>query len=273
MTTQPEDAPIETRLRVVTWNIWWQFGPWKARAPAILATLAELDADLIALQEVWSDSTTNHAAILAEQLGYHHVHGTGMRQKGVVTGDAILSRWPIIRHDMIRLYDQKGIEENRVAVFAEIDGPRGPLCLVSTHLNWKQQHSHIRQRQIADLAGFVAKNQAGTYPPIVCGDFNAEPVSDEIRMMTGDTDCPVEELVFHDAWAFAGDGGTGYTWDISNPHAATVLEPNRRIDYIFAGWPGKRGAGHILDCKVTCDKPVGGIWPSDHFGLVAEMRY
>ncbi len=273
MTDKTQNGLIETRLRVVTWNVWWQFGPWKERAPAVLSTLEAMDADIIALQEVWSDADTNHAAILAKELGYYHVHGTGMPQKGVVTGDAILSRWPIARHEMLRLYEQKGLEENRVAVFAEIDGPRGPLCFISTHLNWKQHHSHIRQRQIADIARLAEKTHTGNHPPIVCGDFNADPNSDEIRMMTGQTTCPVEGLVFHDAWAFSGGGGPGFTWDNTNPFVGEVMEPDRRIDYIFTGWHGKRGAGHILDCRVVANRPVNGIWPSDHFALMAEMRY
>ncbi len=46
---QGKNGAIETRLRVLTWNIWWRFGPWERRRPAIGATLARLDADVIAL--------------------------------------------------------------------------------------------------------------------------------------------------------------------------------------------------------------------------------
>ena len=273
MTEKTPNGIIETRVRVLDWNIWWRFGPWQERAPAIVATLSDLDADIITLQEVWSDATTNYAAILAAELGYHHVHGTAMEQKGLRAGNAILSRWPITRHEMIRLYAQEAIEENRVAIYAEIDGPRGQLPVFCTHLNWKQHHSHIRQRQVGDLARFVAKNHAGNYPPIVCGDFNADPQSDEIHMMTGQTNCPVEGLVFLDAWAFAGKDGPGHTWDNRNPFAAEVLETNRRIDFIFAGIPEPRGAGHIVDCQIAGNQPVKGVWPSDHYALLAELRY
>ena len=38
---------IETRLRVMSWNLWWQFGPWEKRLPAIAATLAAVDADAL----------------------------------------------------------------------------------------------------------------------------------------------------------------------------------------------------------------------------------
>ncbi|MFV2002740.1 MAG: endonuclease/exonuclease/phosphatase family protein, partial [Paracoccaceae bacterium] len=248
MATKNPDPLIGTRLRVLTWNLWWQYGPWQERAPAIEATLANIDADVIALQEVWGDGQTDYAAILAQKLGYHHVHARAMDIGGVFQGNAILSRWPIEDSEIIKLYGAKGIDENRVAIFAGIDGPRGRLPVFCTHLNWKQQHSQIRQRQIVDLANFVQRRKGDGYPPIVCGDFNANPHSDEIRMMTGQTACPVNNLVFHDAWDFAGPGGPGYTWDNVNPYVAKVLEPDRRIDYIFTGWAGAPGTGHIRNC-------------------------
>ena len=92
-------------------------------------------------------------------------------------------------------------------------------------------------------------------------------------MMTGQTTCPVPELVFHDAWAFVDADGPGYTWENTNPYAAEVLEPNRRIDFIFTGMPVKRGAGHIVSCKVAASAAVDGIWPSDHYAVLAELRY
>ena len=46
-----------------------------------------------------------------------------------------------------------------------------------------------------------------------------------------------------------------------------------RIDHILVGEPGPRGAGHVASCRVIGDEPVDGVWPSDHFGLLAEVRY
>ncbi len=267
---QEKDSAIETRVRVLTWNIWWRYGPWERRRPAIEATLAEIDADVIALQEVWSDETTNLAAELAAELGYHHVFASGRDREGFGFGNALLSRWPIARSDSTMLHENG---EGRLAVFAEVDGPRGPVPVFSTHLNWKYEHSHIRQRQVADLAGFVDRMGSKTFPPIVCGDFNADPASEELRMLTGLTTCPVEGLFFHDAWGWAGDGGPGYTWDNANPYARDVFEPNRRIDYILVGDPKSRGAGHVVDCRIAGNQPVGGVWPSDHHAVLAELRY
>jgi hypothetical protein len=65
----------------------------------------------------------------------------------------------------------------------------------------------------------------------------------------------------------------GFTWNNANPYAASQLEWNRRIDYVFSGWPKARGAGMPLRCELLGTVPSDGVWPSDHFGLVAELRY
>ncbi len=264
---------IESRLRVMTWNIWWHFGPWEQREPAILQSIADLDPDIIALQEVWGDDATNFAEKIADRLGYQHVFASNMEMRGFKFGNALLSRWPIVGSDSTMLFGKQETGEGRLALFAEVDGPRGSIPVFSTHLNWKFEHSHIRQRQVTDLARFIDQKRPFTFPPILCGDFNSEPGSDEIRMLTGLTNCPVEGLVFHDAWAVAGGVGRGITWDNRNPYVVVKFEPDRRLDYIFAGWPESGGAGHIVDCKLAGDKPIDGIWPSDHHAVVAELRY
>jgi endonuclease/exonuclease/phosphatase family metal-dependent hydrolase len=83
--------------------------------------------------------------------------------------------------------------------------------------------------------------------------------------------------MFYDAWRVAGAGGPGYTWSNRNAFAAVALEPDRRIDYVFVGYPVRGdpehyGLGRIDRCRVVCDQAVDGVWPSDHFGVYAELR-
>lgn len=267
------DGVIPTSVKVLNWNIWWRLGPWEQRQPAILKTLKDLDADIITLQEVWEDDQANQAEILATDLGYHYVFTKTMTMNGVGFGNAILSRWPIVRNAGLQLPGHDQSHESRWVSMAEIDGPRGALMVFNTHLNFRYEHSHIRQQQVAAIAGFVQQHAIKAYPPVLCGDFNAAPDSEEIRMLKGLTTCPVPDLFFHDAWEVAGDGGIGHTWDNKNAHAAEMFEPNRRIDYVFAGAPKRRTAGHIKSCKMVADKPINGLFPSDHFAVLAELRY
>jgi endonuclease/exonuclease/phosphatase family metal-dependent hydrolase len=270
----PYGALLETRVRVLTWNLWWRFGPWERRRPAIAATLAALDPDVVALQEVWGEpGGTNFAAELAEGLGFDSAYAARLELDGVQFGNAVLSRWPITSSTPTPLPAPPEADEQRLVLRADVDGPRGPLQVFSTHLNWRFDHSAVRQQQVRAIAEVVAGARPRTYPPVLCGDFNAVPDSDEIRMLTGRAAGPVEGLVFHDAWEAAGDGGPGHTWSNANPYAVLDLEPDRRIDYVLVGWPKAGGAGHVTSCEVVGTSPVDGVVPSDHYGVLAELRY
>jgi endonuclease/exonuclease/phosphatase family metal-dependent hydrolase len=271
---------IDTRLRVLSWNLWWRFGPWEERRPAIAATLARLDADVVCLQEVWDDGEVGFAAELADGLGVHHAYGSRLDLDGVRFGNAVLSRWPITGHEVLPLPAPADADELRTCVRADNDGPRGPLQVFSTHLNWRFDQSHVRQEQVRAIAAFVARSRAdGNHPmpPILCGDFNAAPDSDEVRLLTGRASVPEPRLVFHDAWEVAGrpsaSSTTGMTWTNDNPYARLDLEPDRRIDYVFVGWPKAGGAGHVTSCTVEGLEPVDGVVPSDHLAVLAELRY
>ena len=263
---------LETRLRVVTWNLWGRGGPWEARLAAIGATLSALEPDVVALQEVWGEGSRHQAAILAGQLGFQHVYADRYTIDGVAVGNAILSRWPIARHEVRDLPAPVELEELRNVIRAEVDGPRGLLEIFTTHLNWRFDQSDVRQEQVRTLARFVSESERQAVPPIVAGDFNAVPDAEEIRMLTGRSAVPVPRLVFHDAWEAAGNVEPGFTWSNANPYARLDLEPDRRIDYVFVGWPRRGGAGHVLSCRMI-GGPVDGVYPSDHLGVMAELRY
>ena len=50
-------------------------------------------------------------------------------------------------------------------------------------------------------------------------------------------------------------------------------EPARRIDYVLAGWPKRGGLGHVVSAELAGTRPIDGVVPSDHYGVVAELRY
>lgn len=276
MTTEhegPFGPLIDTTMRVMTWNLWWRFGPWEQRFPAIVETIGQIDPDVIALQEVWDDGDVRQVDLLADALGFHSAYEGRLDLDGVLMGNAVLSRWPIVGTERIGYVGEGDTGEARVALRADVNGPRGGFQVFSTHLNWRLDHSGPRQAQVGQLAQFVAESRPRSYPAVVCGDFNADPSSDEIRMMTGRAAVPVKNTAFLDAWEVAGGGGPGATWSTINPYAEEGLEPDRRIDYVFAGWPRRGGAGHVVRCVVGADQAIDGVWPSDHLAVVADLRY
>lgn len=267
--------PAAGRLRVVTWNLWWRFGPWQEREASIVATLRDLDPDLVALQEVWDDGAENQAARLGAALGMDHAYSSRLELDGVAFGNAVLSRWPITDHEWRPLPDVDGAEERRTVLRADVDGPRGPLQVFSTHLSWRPDHSAVRVAQAGAVARFVAESGPRSFPPVVCGDLNATPDADELRLLTGRT-APLDPGgVFVDAWEAAGQG-PGITWDRENPHVALGFLPPRRIDYVLVGWPGPRSGpeGRVLACSVEGTRPTAvGPVPSDHYAVRADLRY
>src|SRR5512132_2093703 len=120
MHIEPADL-IDTRLRVATWNVWWRFGPWVERQPAIAETLCDLDADVIALQEVWDVADgPGQSEALADALGYEHVFTPGFDAGEASFGNAVLSRWPIAASDTRTLPTTPATDEFRVALKVEL---------------------------------------------------------------------------------------------------------------------------------------------------------
>ena len=182
------------------------------------------------------------------------------------TGTAVLSRWPIARHAALGLP-----EAELPSLSAVIETPAGALRVFAVHLDADPAGSDLRVRQVTALADALAEHRSDLLPPVVLGDFNAEPDSDEIRLMEGHkTRPPVPGQVLVDAWRFARDSGPGATWDRANPYVAALPYPSARIDYVFVGL-GPHRRSRIRNALRFGGSPVDGIWPSDHCGVAADL--
>jgi endonuclease/exonuclease/phosphatase family metal-dependent hydrolase len=271
---------VEGRVRIATWNVWGRYGPWEARFPVIVENLRAIDADIVALQEVWEDDERSQARLLARALGCTEpVYRANLERDGARSGNAVMSRWPISRSDVLVLprrgafgaVDDEG--EERLCVFAEVDGPRGPIQIFCAHLSWQWDHSAIRQEQTRAIAHFLTTTRPRSFPAVLCGDLNAEQTSDELRLLTGRAASPVPRIVLRDAWEVGGGADPGYTWSNANPFAAANLDLDRRIDHVMVGPPKLGGVGQVLDVRVAGDVTLDGMWGSDHLAVVAELRY
>lgn len=261
---------IETALRIITWNVWGLHDPWPEREAAIVATLRDARPDIVVLTESWSKGGESQRDRLADPLGLpnHAFSGvTAQEDEAALSGVAVLSRWPIHRESSLMLGGAR-------AHFAEVAGPRGLIQVYGLVMDaWWFDQSERRQRAVRELVTQAHHAQDTEAPLIICGDFNADPDSDEIRMLTGRTTAPVPGLSFYDAWEVAGSPSPGHTWSNSNPWATQLLWPNRRIDYIFSAAPRPGGAGHPTHAALLGTGPVNSIYPSDHFALQSDLRY
>jgi endonuclease/exonuclease/phosphatase family metal-dependent hydrolase len=271
----------ETTVRVATWNVWGRYGPWDRRRAAIVETLRSVDADIVGLQEVWDADGTTLAHDIARELGYPHVtYGRNLDFGTWAAGNAIISRQPFNRTEVVvlprdadQLRDDEG--EERICVFAEIAGvaDKEPIQVFCAHLSWRADHSAVRQRQVAAICEFVRAQRPRQFPAVLLGDLNSTPDSDEIRMLTGAKAPPTAGVVFRDAWLQVHPNDPGHTWDNANPFAAASLNTGMRIDYILLGMPKSGGCGHPIRIERVGVQPVDGMIGSDHYGLVADLRY
>jgi endonuclease/exonuclease/phosphatase family metal-dependent hydrolase len=110
-----------------------------------------------------------------------------------------------------------------------------------------------------------------SFPPVLVGDFNAEPDADEIRYLRGLTGLGGRYVYFADAFGVAGDGSPGTTFSKQNPFAAPMREPERRIDYVFVRGPDDIQRGEPQNARVCFDEPFRGTFPTDHFGVIATI--
>ncbi|WP_141311192.1 endonuclease/exonuclease/phosphatase family protein [Streptomyces spinoverrucosus] len=269
-------------MRVVTWNLWWRFGPWAERQKAILGALRELRPDVVGLQEVWDAGGENLAEWLAGELGLHWTwapshaperwqHRIGDPAVGI--GNAVLSRWPITEQAVLPLPAPTDVNDGRLALYTRLATPSYPVPFFTTHLTSALHASATRCRQVTALAEFVAEHRGDTpFPPVVTGDFNAWPDSDEIRLFGGYRTAPaVPRQVLLDAWEYADPAAPSHTWDPANPYVAPGRYPGARVDYIHVGPPGPNALGHVRSVRRAGDGPVDGVWPSDHAAVVADL--
>ncbi len=278
-----------SKLRVATLNIWGRQGPWESRLPVLRRALAALKVDLIGLQEVIrfeverapspaTGTSSDQAMEIGEGLGLQASFGAALDLGfGYSFGNAILSRFPIRSSHTTTLPGEGGVEP-RALHSAIVDAPFGPVLFASTHLAWRFDEGALRVRQVLAIAGEIDRQREGlAYPPILVGDFNAEPDSDEMRFLRGLHTRDGRSTYFIDAFGEAGKG-PGSTYDRGNDFARALNEPDRRIDYVLVRGRDARGWGMPISClrafdeaaSPAADAPV--VFASDHFGVVADLR-
>jgi len=268
---------------LVTINILNDLSLWEARGSLLVEQLFQLDADLVALQEVSIRGDGSNAHWIAEQLNMrledpekvppYEVFlcpktGTYAHKEGL----AILSRLPVKRHDSLDLLSQ-----SRVAQIVRFKVENCDLLLVNGHFFWQPGPSEERQQQIELLLDYL-DTQPFDQPVIICGDFNGMPGTPAIERM---------RRYFDSAHNFVHKEEPEYTCPTPLPHSSRV---NLRQ---VAGWVfGKRPKpdsswrgtlDYIFvdprlqteDCRVVLDQPDENnpeIYPSDHFGLWADIK-
>lgn len=271
------------QLRVMTINCWNIEAPYDQRMRLLNRTIAEWAPDVVGFQEiVVRRNGFDQAATILADLGYQHVFGAAHRwtdtelflphdADGDGAGNIVAARWPLERVE-VRALPGLPEGEQQSACGAVAVTPAGRIAFISTHLYWDLAGGVIREQQVVALDDFAAALAVDTdLPPVLVGDLNADPDATEMRFLRGLTSLAGRSTYFQDAWLVGGDGTAGFTWDNRNPYTLVDHEPDRRIDYVLVGRPDERGRGRVVGARLAATEPTGGIFPTDHFGVVADI--
>jgi endonuclease/exonuclease/phosphatase family metal-dependent hydrolase len=284
-------------LRVAQLNAGSLLEPdWPSRRVEVVEWLRRLAPDVVCFEEIWeSDESSNTAGWIADnvpELGYQWTFGGEpfgtelWPDQSLRFGSAILSRWPVDHSEYHRL--PVASEENpfvRSIPWELLHVRTAGLDVFACHLTAAPTDGRHRQLQVVTIDEIIreARGDLDTMavpgehrdamPPILCGDFNAEPDSDEIRFLCALTGLDGRTAYYQDAWRVAADG-PGFTQDWrGNTIADSANNPRKRIDYVFVGDPWHRtgSAGRILSAALAFDEPLTGVNASDHVGLVVDI--
>lgn len=156
-------------LRVVTYNIHRCRGiDRRVRPDRIAAVLADLDADVIALQEVIGAGAhdAGHAEALGAALGMGWVMAPARHLRGHLFGNVVLSRHPIRFHTQYDLSWKTC--EARTCQRVDLQIGDHLLHLYNVHLGT----AVLERRHQAQRLATIVRDHRVTGPKVILGDFN-----------------------------------------------------------------------------------------------------
>ena len=242
-------------MKLITLNTWGKCGPYQERWEYFLKQLELIRPNVLCLQEVGDDELTRK---IKTKFNFPYAHAA------YDAGLLILSEYFLIQPEVIHYPTQSQLEHcDRKALLVQIQIKQKSICIANTHLSWKEEDQQTRLNQVKEL---LLKVKTHPNPTILTGDFNDLPESPAGKELRA---CHFTNLA-----QALNPKAKIITWDNQNHFIQThqVHFPDRQIDYIWI----PETASNILEPKtcevVFCTKNKNGIYPSDHYGLMAEFK-
>ncbi len=201
------------RLRILSYNIHHAEGvDGKLDVPRIAQVILSVEPDLVALQEVDKNTTrtgkVNQDIELAHLTKMNSVFGSNITFQGGQYGNAILSKFPIIKNKNFLLPnvdsgEQRGLLRSQIQI-----SNKENVLFFSTHLDHRR--SDTERLASAEVINQIISLDNKS-PAILAGDFNDVPESPTLKEL-------------------------GKLWLRTNKKILKTIpasKPSRQIDYIF----------------------------------------
>jgi endonuclease/exonuclease/phosphatase family metal-dependent hydrolase len=236
-------------IRVATYNIHKCKGlDGRVRPGRIVDVLEQIDADIIALQEVLSiegrDREADQVRFIAEQMGFRFAFGETRRLRGGRYGNVVLTRLPIHVHQN---YDiSTGGREPRGCLRTDIRLPGSTLHIFNVHFGTAFFEHRAQARRLFEDR--IVNHHELTGVRIVLGDFN-----EWLRGAVSRT------LRSHLQWA-------DFRHHLRRRRTYPGVLPIFQLDNIYFD------AGLALE-RLKLHKGRKAMIASDHLPLVADFRF
>jgi endonuclease/exonuclease/phosphatase family metal-dependent hydrolase len=246
-------------VRAATLNLRNIADRWPERLPLLLADMAALRPDVIGLQECVFAVQQDRVLGSAGDARYASFRGSAGRPE---YGNAILVREGVLTASAKP--ERLELGHNRSALWVPLRLTNGgSLAYVVTHLHHLVPDESLREEQASTLVAWLDAHPDPAIQ-VVVGDFNAEPVEAAYGRMV--------QSGFRSAYAETYGHEPEVTWPsgIQAPGMDTDGDPGC-LDYIWL-----RGGVRAASARLAFDRPAVGdptLYPSDHFGLVAELTF
>lgn len=259
-------AGTPQRIRLVTLNTWKCDGAYTQRLHAMALQLAELQPDLVALQESFSrvDGGCDTARVLAQALGLHALQVPARTKPRLCEGEwtwshsgmAWLTRWPVSSHIALELPTVREDGE-RIALLCKVQAGPHRLALANVHLTHLPDEPRLRQRQLLTVLRhpWMHGKAAAAW---VGGDFNAS-------LQSGGWS-PV--LSPHGAWVDVASA-TGLTGKVT---CRTPDGQGLDLDHVLSR---SGSAWRCVRVQTALDRPdpQSGVCPSDHAAVCVDFEH
>lgn len=241
-------------MTFATINTWKCDGEYNKRLELLNNQLSGYSLDLICSQEVFSAegsaiSTENY---LKTNLNLQSFYFPSRKKERLVNGTKILSFSSLCVFTNLAVEQEKNIrlpthheDGERSAQLLIIIKEGKKIAVVNTHLTHLRNQSELRCRQLNEILRHINFDEYDAV--FFCGDFNDTPNSKTIKFL-------VENHSF-----------------INAIESYPPTMGNRCIDYIF--YKSKEEID-VLNAKLILNTPSEeGIFPSDHFGILATFKF
>ncbi len=242
---KPVTGPI---IKVMSYNIHIGNPPSKVASYRDLEAIAQVinvqKPDLVALSEVdkfttRSGSTVDQAKELGRLTGMYYYFTKAMDYQGGEYGDAVLSKFPIIKSERYLLPVTESSFEPRSLALITVEKDGKQFYFGATHLD----HTGDDANRILQANKIVEITRGLNKPVVLAGDWNAKPDSEPISILT--------KLLTP-------------TCTTNCPNTFPADKPNRTIDYIMYTPTDK--------FKLKNLRVVNETYASDHLPLIAELE-